>query len=59
MTTPDETTREYYTRRAREERVMAVTANDNSAAIAHLQMAERYEAQASALALAADAAMGE
>ncbi len=45
MASPNESTRDYFIRRAREERVMAVECNDDSAALAHLRMAEEYESR--------------
>ena len=36
----------YYEQRAREERQRAVVCEDNSAALAHLRMAEEYERRA-------------
>jgi hypothetical protein len=41
--------RGYYTRRAREERQIAVQCEDNSAALVHLNMAEEYDKRAAAL----------
>jgi hypothetical protein len=44
MTLKDEIeNRAYFTRRAREERERAAICEDNSAALAHLQMAEEYD----------------
>lgn len=37
---------EYFARRAREERDRAIICEDNSAAIAHLKMADEYERRA-------------
>jgi hypothetical protein len=48
--TGTETDREFLIRRAREERVAALMAEDESAAIAHLQMAKQYEAKIDELA---------
>jgi len=36
----------YYAQRAREERQRAATCEDNSAALAHLRMAEEYDRRA-------------
>ncbi len=42
--------RAYFTRRAREEREMAATCEDNAAAIAHLTLADEYARRAGELA---------
>ena len=41
--------RAYFIRRAREERAAACTCEDNSAAVAHLKMADEYERRAQEL----------
>jgi len=42
----------YYTQRAREERQRAVICEDNSAALAHLRMAEEYDRRALSIGVA-------
>jgi hypothetical protein len=41
----------YYAQRAREERQRAVICEDNSAALAHLRMAEEYDRRAQSIAM--------
>jgi hypothetical protein len=41
--------RTYYARRAREERAKAATCEDNSVAIIHLELAEKYDERARSL----------
>ena len=48
----------YYAQRAREERQRAVTCEDNSAALAHLRMAEEYDRRAQDIAMARASALG-
>jgi hypothetical protein len=42
----------YYAQRAREERQRAVICEDNSAALAHLRMAEEYDRRAQNIGMA-------
>ena len=42
----------YYEQRAREERQRAVVCEDNSAALAHLRMAEEYDRRALSIEMA-------
>jgi len=44
--------RVYYAQRAREERQKAVVCEDNSAALAHLRMAEEYDRRAQEIGMA-------
>ena len=46
--------RDYFARRAREERELAATCEDNAVAMAHLQMADEYSKRANDLAAERD-----
>jgi hypothetical protein len=48
----------YFVRRAQEERVAAMKAPDQRARQAHLEMADRYDALASAVSLSREASSG-
>jgi hypothetical protein len=43
---PAQDDREYFIRRARQERAIASTCEDNAVALAHLRMADTYECRA-------------